>query len=142
MTDRAPTVSPGVDALTEREKSVGKLVTDAALSGGENALLRLGVRTAGIALDRRGRDLEREDQRWDSFEAVVETTSRDVLDHFEDADAHVEGVDGLVFEGVVVDEDRLATEAVRLTELVEEGTGFERDSPGGLVEPVEDGDQA
>lgn len=130
------------ETLIEREKAVGKLVADRALDGDDPAPLKLAVRTSAIALDRWGRDLERhgQDQEWSAFEAVVDATAVDVLSYFEDGDAHVEGVDGLVFEGYVVDEADLVTQALGVTELIEEHADFDRHEPGALVERDEVGE--
>jgi len=109
------------------------------LEGDEDPLLRLGVRTSTVAVDRWGRDLERDagDQQYASFQSVIEDTAVDVLDYYADEDAEVEGADGFVFEGRIIDEGLLAEAAHQVTTMIEEESEFDRHEPGAIVEPVE-----
>lgn len=129
------------DPLSEHEKAVGMHLADQMLDGGESPPLKLAVRTSAVALDRWGRDLERDapDQEWSAFEPVVEQTAADVLACFDDGGAQVVDVDGYVFGGYVVDETDLVTQALGVTELIEDNSDFDRHEPGALVEPVEEG---
>lgn len=108
------------------------------LSGNEPANLKLGVRACAVALDRWSRDLERDPdaREYDTFEEAVRDAATDTLDYYADEDAHVEGVDGLVFEGMEITEDHLVERALGVLETIEAEAEFSRDEPGGIVERV------
>lgn len=128
--------------LSESERALAKIIGQR--SGYSEPRLKLGVRAAAIAMDRWGRDLEHGvgEQQYAAFADVVDETVADVLDHYADEDAEVEGVDGLVFEGRVVTEDVLAETVGLVVDELEAATEISRDEAGPMIELVEGGDAA
>ena len=124
--------------LTPTDRAVIAMVAR-ELDGDEDPRLRLGIRASAVAVDRWGRDLELKAgrQEYGHFEQALEASVADVIDHYRDEDADVDGVDGYVFEGRVVTEELLREIAADLTETIVELGGVHRDQPGGLVEAVE-----
>lgn len=126
--------------LDRTDRAAAKLVVE---QGGEpnDPRLKLAVRAAAIATDRWGRDLARGpgEQEFAAFDEVLREVVEDVLEYYADEDAHVSGVDGLVFEGRVVDAESLAGLTEMTLRKIERAGGVDRHEPGPLVETVEDG---
>lgn len=127
------------DVLSKTDLAVIDIVTNAMLDGNEDARLKLSARVSAVAADRWGRDIEQRPgrQQWSHFEDALADAVDDVLEHYSDDDADVEGVDGLVFEGREVDEEILTEDALRVTETIEANAEFDRNNPGGLVEQAD-----
>jgi len=125
-------------SLSPTDRGVIDLVTQ-ELHAGQDPRLRLGARASAVAVDRWGRDLERDvgEQEYAAFDDALAKAAADVLDHYADADADVDGVEGYVFEGRVIDAELLTATAELVTEEIEAAVDFDRDEPGGLVEPVD-----
>lgn len=135
-------MSESVDSespLSDRDGAVIDLAADQLLDGGEGPTLKLAARASVVAVDRWGRDLDRDapEQRWGSFEQAVEQAAVDVIEHYRTPAGDVEGVDGVVFEGRPITPDALTAAAEEVTRAVEQAApgGFDRHEPGGLVEP-------
>lgn len=126
------------EPLSETDGAVIRRLAQRLLDGDEDPLLKLAVRTSTVAVDRWGRDLERDagEQRYPAFEATVEETAADVIAHYRTPEGDLDGVDGVVFEGRQVTVETLTDAALRVTEIVEDAAprGFDRHEPGGLVE--------
>lgn len=125
------------DAFTKRDEAVATHFADATLSGNEPPLMKLAARASAIAVDRWGVELEDDEQSHDHFDDVLEDATVDTLRHYGDEKARVEGVEKLVFEGRPIGSSELFEAAAKLTDVVEEESGFDRNTPGGLVEEVE-----
>jgi hypothetical protein len=121
----------------DRDEATASLFAEATLTGSEPVLQRLATRTAAVALDRWGRDLDRDAgaQEWGAYEQAVEDAAADAIAHYADEDADVDGVDAPVFEGRAIEEAALAEAALRVTRIVEDhAPHVDRNEPGGLVE--------
>jgi hypothetical protein len=130
--------------LSKTDKAVIELVAT-QLNGDEDAGLKLGFRASAIAVDRWGRDLDHRagNQEYSHFEQALAASVTDVIDYYRDDEADVDGVDGYVFEGRVIDQDSLVDIAADLTEVIVDLGDVDRDASGGLVELVDDeGDAA
>jgi hypothetical protein len=99
--------------------------------------MKLAVRTSAVAVDRWGIELEEEVQEHGDFHHVLEDTVVDTLRHYSDEDAHVEGITELVFEGRPISSSELLETAAEITDIIEDEGGFDRHTPGGLVEAVD-----
>ena len=131
------TLVDDAEPLTPRDEAVVRTFGDLA-DDDDPPALRLAVRASALACDRWGLDLEvdEEARRYASFDDAVEEAARDVIAHYADEDALVDGVDGFVFEGHVVDVETLADASEFVGAVIEdEVPGLDlRDQPGGLVE--------
>lgn len=128
--------------LSKTDLAVIDLVTD-DLESADDPRLRLAVRVSAIAVDRWGRDLEADvgEQQYGAFEHALSDAASDVIDYYADEDGDIDGVDGHVFEGRVVEEDNLVEWASVATEKIVDAGGLDRDAPGGLVVVSPGGDE-
>lgn len=125
------------EALSETDAAVIELLASRLTEPSDPPRMRLAVRASAIAVDRWGRDLERDapEQRYGAFEQALAESATDVLDHYSTEEAEIEGVEAPVFEGRAISEDDLTELARELTAVIEHKSDpFDRHTPGGLVE--------
>jgi hypothetical protein len=127
---------PEAVGYSARDESVASQIAAQILSGDEPPLMRLAVRVSAVAVDRWGLELEKGEPKHPNFDAVLEDTTADTLRYFSDEDAHVDGVNELVFEGRPISSSELFDAATEVTDIIEAESGFDRNSPGGLIKEV------
>lgn len=128
---------PEQTGYSDRDEAVASKIAGKCLSGDEPPLQKLAVRASAVAIDRWGMDLENGPRRHGNFNAVLEDSAVDTLRHYSDDDAHIDGLDGLVFEGRPINSTELFDAAMEVTDVIEAEGKFDRNSPGGLVETVD-----
>ena len=138
-----PSEQPAVDEqkpYSRRDEAVASQFADRNMSGTEPPLMNLAVRASAVAVDRWGVELEADEQEHRHFDHVLEDVVFDTLRHYSDEDSRVEGITELVFEGRPISSSDLLDSAAEATDVIEQEGGFDRDSPGGLVEEVNNGE--
>ncbi|MCL9818347.1 hypothetical protein [Natronocalculus amylovorans] len=122
---------------SKRDAAVAAQFADRSMPGTEPPLMKLAVRASAVAVDRWGVELEADEQAHRHFNHVLEDTVIDTLRHYSDEDSHVEGITELVFEGRPISSSDLLDAAAEVTDVIEQEGRVERNSPGGLVEEVD-----
>ncbi|WP_135666634.1 hypothetical protein [Halorhabdus rudnickae] len=81
----------------------------------------------------------RGEQRYSAFdEAVKEATDAVVAKYTDGEDADVDGIEGYVVEGRVLERELLRDTVEMVVGMIEEESEFDRHTPGPIVEPAEE----